>query len=52
MLTSWIIGVNGIHSSRLFHMFLWITLLVSIICLIISTTLSGILIGEYNSFIR
>jgi uncharacterized YccA/Bax inhibitor family protein len=22
MLTSWIIGVNGIHSSRLFHMFL------------------------------
>jgi hypothetical protein len=52
MFTASIVGVNGIHSSRSFHMFLWSILLISVICLITSTTLSSIFISSYNSYIR
>jgi hypothetical protein len=51
LLTSWIVGINGVHSSRTFHYFLWLVLLISIVCFIVSTVLVSYSLGQYYAWV-
>jgi len=41
LLTTWFIGINQVASSRLYHVFFWITGAVSLLCLILGLGLCG-----------
>jgi hypothetical protein len=47
LLTSWIVGINGVHASKTFHYFLWLILLISIVSFIVSTILTSASLSEY-----
>jgi hypothetical protein len=46
LITTAIIGVNGVLSSRTFHYFLWIILIIAFACFIASTCCSGFYMSE------
>jgi hypothetical protein len=50
LLTTAIIGINGMLSSRMFHYFLWTTLAVAFVCFLVSTICSGIYMDMCYSF--
>jgi hypothetical protein len=50
LLTTAIIGINGMLSSRLFHYFLWATLALAFVCFLVSTICSGYFMDMCYSF--
>jgi hypothetical protein len=51
LLTTWIIGINGVARSRTFHYVLWFLLSLSILCMIISIGCGGYVLNDCNSWI-
>jgi hypothetical protein len=52
LLTTAIIGINGMLSSRMFHYFLWTSIILAFICFLVSTGCSGFYMGEYYAFVQ
>ena len=50
LLTTWIIGVNGVARSRIFHLTLWFLLTLSLLCAIISIGCGGYVIYDHSTF--
>jgi hypothetical protein len=50
LLTTWIVGVNGVAKSRVFHYWLWFMLLLGVICMLVSIALGGYILNDINSF--
>jgi len=50
LITSWFIGINGVYKSKLFHYFLWGTLLASLVFMLCDTVMAGIVLDQCNSF--
>jgi putative effector of murein hydrolase LrgA (UPF0299 family) len=50
LLTTAIIGINGMLSSRMFHYFLWSVLLLAFVCFLVSTVCSGYFMDLCYSF--
>jgi hypothetical protein len=50
LLTSWVIGINGVYRSRVFHLFLWSLICVALVSMILSCILSGIDLYWYYNF--
>jgi hypothetical protein len=50
LLTTWIVGVNAVAKSRIFHYVLWFMLLLSVLCMITSIGCGGYVLNDANSF--
>lgn len=50
LLTTWIIGINAVAKSRIFHYVLWFILVVAVICMIISLGCGGYVLNDINSY--
>lgn len=50
LLTTWIVGVNGVAKSRTFHYVLWFMLLVSVVCMLTGIACGGYVLSDVYSF--
>lgn len=50
LLTTWIVGVNGVSKSRTFHYILWFMLLIAVLCMIVSIGCGGYVLNDVNSW--
>jgi hypothetical protein len=50
LLTSWIVGTNGIIKSKKYILFFWFILCVSLLCMFLTIILSSTIISNHNSF--
>jgi hypothetical protein len=49
-MVTWFVGINGVYRGRIFHYFLWATLLLSFVLAITCWVVGGIVITQNNSF--